>query len=253
MQSIARGIDVLMALIQGPKTLTEVSRQTGLTKGTAFRILASLSYENVVVKTERNTYLLGPGCLRLLDSVMHGVGAIIGAGREALEALRDKSGETVAVHVRLGTDRICVEELPSPQAIRYTSTVGSSAPLHVGSAGRILVAFAEPEELQRTLDILETSDPSFDMSTLVSALAHIREVGYDFSEGERVHGAAAISVPILGRNGFVAALSVLGPDFRFTRERRIEIIPDPCGAAEVAGAALVDAGELPSRNGDGAG
>src|SRR5580700_10702348 len=99
-----------MSLTQGPKTLTEVSRQTGLTKGTTFRVLVSLGYENMVVKTE-TTYTLGPGCLRLLDSVMHGVGAIIGAGRDALIALRDKTGETVAIHVRAGTDRICVEEL----------------------------------------------------------------------------------------------------------------------------------------------
>src|ERR1700730_11345976 len=57
----------------------------------------------MVVKTEKATYVLGPGCLRLLDSVMHGVGAIIGAGREALQGLRDKTGETVAIHVRAQT------------------------------------------------------------------------------------------------------------------------------------------------------
>lgn len=241
-QSIERGIDVLMALVQGPRTLTEITRLTGLSKGTAFRMLASLGYENVVVKAEDNTYMLGPGCLRLLDGVMHGVGAIIGAGRIALNGLREATGETVAIHVRVGTDRICIEELPSTQAIRYSSTVGSSAPLHVGSAGRVLLAYTDSEKLERMLDTLQATDPRLDVATLAKELEVIRSRGYDLSEGERVHGAAAISAPILGRQGFVAALSVLGPDFRFTRERRLDLVAELRTAADAAGKALLGAG-----------
>lgn len=240
-QSIERGIDVLMALVEGPKTLTEIARKTSLSKGTAFRMLSSLGYENTVVKSDTNVYMLGPGCLRLIDGVMNGLGASIGAGRAALEELWRKTGETVTIHVRVGPDRVCIEELPSEHPIRYTSNVGSSAPLHIGSAGRILLAFLAPDDLERALASL-SAHGTLDAQKLAADLVHVRERGYDLSEGERVHGAAAISAPIVGRNGFVASLSVLGPDFRFTEDRRLAFVPDLQRAAEATGAALVEIG-----------
>jgi DNA-binding IclR family transcriptional regulator len=247
-QSIERGVDILMALARGPKTLTEITRETGLSKGTTFRMLASFTYENMVVRSNGNTYMLGPGCLRLIDGVMGGFGTIIGVGRTAIDELWEKTGETVTIHVRVGTDRICIEEVPSAQQIRYTSTVGSSAPLHVGSAGRVLLAFTPQDDLPRTLDTLKASGVKFDTNKLLAELDVVRERGYALSEGERVHGAAAISAPIFGRQGFLAALSVLGPDFRFTEEQRMAFLPDLQRAADVAGKALIRAGE-PGANG----
>ena len=241
-QSIGRGIDVLMTLVQGPKTLTEVTRATGLTKGTVFRMLASLGYENIVVKSDENTYMLGPGCLRLIQGVMAGLGVVISVGRPALVHLWEKTEETVAIHVRVGTERVCVEELPSPSPVRYMSTVGSSAPLYVGSAGRVLLAFAAPTELERILDSLPISHLTPEIGTLSAELALIRERGYALSAGERVQGAAAISVPVIGRQDFVAALSVLGPDYRLTEERRLELLPELRRTADVIGTALVNAG-----------
>jgi DNA-binding IclR family transcriptional regulator len=248
-QSIERGIDVLMALVQGPKTLTEVTRETGLSKGTAFRMLASLNYENMVVKSDGNAYMLGPGCLRLIQGVLEGLGAIIGVGRPALIALWEQTGETVAVHVRVGGERICIEELPSPSPVRFVSTVGSSAPLHVGSAGRVLLAFASPSERERTIDALIASDTGVDPDKLRRELEKIRELGYALSVGERVHGAAAISVPVFGRQGFVASLSVLGPDFRLTEQHRLDFLPALRKTAEAIGTALVEAGSNGAERG----
>lgn len=237
-----------MALVQGPKTLKDVTTETGLSKGTAFRMLASLNYENVVVKGEGNTYMLGPGCIRLIQGVMEGLGAIIGVGRPALIGLWEQTGETVAVHVRVGAERVCIEELPSASPVRFVSTVGSSAPLHVGSAGRVLLAFAAPSELERTIDSLVVADPGVDPDALRGELDAIRDRGYALSTGERVQGASAISVPVFGRQGFVASLSVLGPDFRLTEAHRLEFLPALRQTADAIGSALVDAGRA-----DGAG
>ena len=241
-QSIERGIDVLMALAAGPKTLTEVTRETGLSKGTVFRLLASLNYENLVVKDSGNVYMLGPGCLRLMQGVMEGLGAINAVARPALVDVWEETAETVTIHVRVGLERICIGELPSPEPIRYMSTVGASAPLPVGSAGRVLLAFMPQPELDALLPSLLPAGLFEDEASLRSELDLIRERGYALSSGERVKGAAAVSVPVHGRQGFLAALSVLGPDFRLDEERRIELVPHLRRAAETIGAALVDAG-----------
>jgi IclR family KDG regulon transcriptional repressor len=251
-QSIERGIDALMALVHGPRTLTEVSREAGLSKGTCSRILASLGYQNLVVRTETNAYMLGPGSLRLINGVMGGLGTIVGLGRQAYEELREYTGETIAVHVRVGTDRVCVEELPSTAAVRYMSSVGSSAPLYVGSAGRVLLAFADDDDLERMLAVISSADGNVDIAWLRTELETIRAQGYAVSVGERVHGASAISVPVRGQDDFTAALSILGPDFRLTVEKRLEFLPALCKAAEIIAAVHAETGRSMRAGANGA-
>lgn len=246
-QSVERGIDILMSLANGPKTLTEVKIETGLSKGTAFRLLASLNYENLVVKAaDSNLYMLGPGFLRLFQGVMQGVGAITAVAKPALTALWEHTEETVTVHVRVGVERICIEELPSPLAIRYVSTLGATAPLHVGSAGKVLIAFMEPDEMEKTLQalpLLPLTDATIStLEELRRELDVVRNQGYAMSAGERIPGASAVSVPVHGLQGFLAALSVLGPSDRLPRRRRVELVPVLQEAADAVQAALASSG-----------
>lgn len=246
-QSVERGIDILMSLANGPKTLTEVKSETGLSKGTAFRLLASLNYENLVVKeAHSNLYMLGPGFLRLFQGVMQGVGAITAVAKPALIDLWEQTQETVAVHVRVGAERICIEELPSPLPIRYVSTLGAAAPLHVGSAGKVLIAFMEGKEMEKTLQslpLLPMTDATIsDPAALRHELDTVRRQGYAMSTGERIPGAAAVSVPVHGLQGFLASLSILGPADRLPRRRRLELVPAMQVTAEGIQAALSSAG-----------
>ena len=242
-QAIERGIDVLMALAAGPKTLSEVSRNTGLTKATAFRLLVTLAYQNLVVK-DANTYALGPGCLRLMHGATRGIGAITPIARPWLTALSASTGETVTIHTRLGRERICVAEIPSPDPIRYTATIGATAALTVGSASRVLIAFEPPADRAVTLAELDAGEQ------FRREVAEANEAGYALSAGERVPGAAAISVPIIGQGGFVAALSVLGPEFRLAEDRRRAMLPELREAAASIGAALA-ADSAPGLSSDG--
>jgi DNA-binding IclR family transcriptional regulator len=246
-QSVERGIDILMSLANGPKTLTEVKSETGLSKGTAFRLLASLNYENLVVKeAHSNLYMLGPGFLRLFQGVMQGVGAITAVAKPALASLWEETEETVAVHVRVGNERICIEELPSALPIRYVSTLGAAAPLHVGAAGKVLIAFMEPEEMEKTLQglpLLPVTDSTIsDLGALRQELEIVRNQGYAMSTGERIPGACAVSVPVSGLQGFLASLSVLGPADRLPRKRRLELVPRLQETATSINRSLLSAG-----------
>jgi DNA-binding IclR family transcriptional regulator len=44
------------------------------------------------------------------------------------------------------------------------------------------------------------------------------------SMGERIPGAAGVSVPVRGASGLVLSLSLLGPAERLTEERRSDIV-----------------------------
>jgi len=242
-QSIERAIDLLMALSNGPRTLTEVARETGLSKATTFRILASLGHESLVVKEEeRGAYMLGLGFLRLTQGLLQGAGAVGLVARPTLEDLREKTGETITIHIRVGLERMCVQELASPSPLRYNADVGTTAPLHTGSAGRVLLALMEPPELERTFARLPLTpiapNTITDAEALRKAVDRAREQGYSMSSAERLQGAAAISVPVRGAGGLGAALSILGPDYRLPESRRMGFLPDLWRAAEEVSSAL---------------
>jgi len=212
-------------------TLTEMSAQVDLPKSTTRRLLKTLGHGGLVVFDPLSkNYLLGPGCLRLGQGFVTGKGGFSAIARNPLRSLWARTGESVAVHVRLGRQRVCVDELPSAEEVRYVSGVGMAAPIHVGSAGRVLLAFMPARDLTALLDgvLLEsmTADTVTDDEHFREELQAIRQRGYAISEGERVRGAAAVSVPIFDPSGVIASLSVLGPLDRFTLRKRLDAVED---------------------------
>jgi len=229
-QSVERGIDILTALKDGPQTVTEIAAATGLAKGTAFRLLASLGYQQFVVREPRGSrYMLGPGLLPLMYEIKASFGWIGALAGAPLRSLWKRTGETVTVNVRIGTERICVEELPSAQPIRYTADIGAAAPLHIGSAGKVLLAFmdeAELEELLPQLTMAGGTDRAIKQRTqLLEEVELTRERKWATSAGERVLGSGALSVPVRVPGMVLAALSVLGPLDRLTEEKQQEYLP----------------------------
>ena len=227
-RSVARAIDVLMALADGDQTLGAVAKRIGLSKGTCHRILSSLTYQQLAVQDRiSGNYSLGPGCYRFVEAVTSGSTGLGALTRPHLEQLWAASQETVTLHVRVGAQRICVEELPSPQHVRYVAGLGSSAPIYVGSAGRVLLAFLDDPDRSRVLSSLRvtplTDRTVASVEDLERELADVRALGWAESRGERVTGAAAISAPIFdAEHRVLAALSVLGPEGRFDDERRFD-------------------------------
>jgi DNA-binding IclR family transcriptional regulator len=245
-QSVDRAIDILMALVAGPKTLTDVCRATGLSKGTAFRLLRSLADRGLVLKDpgRDNHYLLGPNLLRFAQGVTLGLGSLGTLAAPVLTRVSELTEETVTLHVRLGVERICIYVIPSPNALRYTASPGSKAPLHVGAAGLVLIAFLDEEEIEQVLSSLPqplevvTEDTVTEMETLRRRLAGVRGSGYAISSGERVPGAAAVSVPIRAHGELVAALSILGPETRLPPETLERYAAELQGAAAEIGVIL---------------
>jgi DNA-binding IclR family transcriptional regulator len=123
------------------------------------------------------------------------------AAADALEELRDATGESVQLYVREGDRRICVAALQSPHGLRTIVPLGASLPLDVGSAGRLLL------------------DGNGNDADLVGAPPHAVDAGWVASVGEREAGVASVSAPVRDDAGrVVAAVSVSGPIERTTRQ-----------------------------------
>lgn len=244
-RSVARAVDILIVLGDGPRQLGELSAEVSLSKATTYRILSTLKQKGMVIRTDASgEYRLGPGCFGLMSSLVERRAGFPFDADADLRALREATQETITVHVRTGQSRLCIEELPSPQPIRYVAGLGVTVGIHIGSAGKVLLAFMpdeEREELLATLDLRPmTPSTVTDMKTLRAELAEARERGVAFSRGERVVGAVGVSAPVLDeRSHVVAALSVLAPAER-TDDTRLD---------EFAGLVRRTAAEISARIG----
>lgn len=237
-QVIERATDIVDFLAQGSATLTEIALRTGLPKGTAFRILSSLRYGDRVLKDPLTArYMLGPGTWQLVQAAVDGQGSLGLMARAALTDLWRATAETITLNIRMGLERVCVEEMRSPLPLLHTAGIGSRIPLHVGASGKVILAFTRSEEQQQILDCLsfERMTPATlsNRSDLERELEVVRDRGWAVSQGERIPGAVGISVPLRGSSDLVLSLSLLGPAERMAASRRNDLIAQLQEAARV--------------------
>lgn len=224
-RSVDRALGLLLAMSGGALPLTQLAQRCGLSKATAHRLLKSLQHRHMVSQDSATLrYGLGPGCLPLVEGVMLGHGGLGIFASAELEALREATQETVTIHIGVANQRLCTWELPSEQSVRYLAGVGKAEPIHCGSAGKLLLAYRDEFQIERFLKHAElealTPNSITDRAALRRELDAIQARGWAFSCGERSVGGVAVSVPIFAPSGDVlAALSVLGPESRFTRDR----------------------------------
>jgi DNA-binding IclR family transcriptional regulator len=222
--SIEKAIDILFCFdaAHPQLRLTDISQRLGLHKSTTHRLLAVLKKKGLMsTDPTSQLYSLGAGVVELAWVVLRQQD-LRTVCLPYLEQLRQATNETASLYTRMGNTRICLEECESGQAIKYSHTVGLTAPLHVGAPGKALLAFLPEPELTALLAALPlaalTPHTITDRQQLQAELATTRKRGYAMSSGERSPGAAAVAAPICNGSGqTIAAIGVLGPSQRLTR------------------------------------
>jgi len=224
--SVEKAIDILLCFDpQQPQLrLTDISQRLGLHMSTTHRLLSLLKKKRLITADATSQlYSLGPGVVELAWIILRQQQDLRTLCAPSLERLRQATNETVSLYIRMGDCRVCIEELESGQEIKYSQTVGLTAPLHVGAPGKVLLAFLPPAELEALLAIVPltavTPYTITDREQLLEELAIVRQRGYAVSVGERSPWASAAAAPIWDWSGkIIAALSVLGPSHRLTSE-----------------------------------
>jgi DNA-binding IclR family transcriptional regulator len=171
---------------RGPCTLAELQEATGLPRATAHRLAAALAAHGWLRRDGVGRFELGHDLARLgrLATERFPLAAL---ARPRLEALRDRTGESVQLFVVEGTQRRCVLSLESAHALRWIVPEGALLPMEVGSAGRVLAGELGPN-------------------------------GWVESVEEREPGVASVSAPVRNAAGVVvAAVSLSGPVGRLGR------------------------------------
>lgn len=179
---------------------------------------------------ESGRYRLGPSIFRLAGNIMS-VWNFSNAVRPFLEELALRSRESVYLGVLDRTQRVItyVDAIDSPHSVRYSVPVGAVRPLYATAAGRVLLAFADKpwQDMYISGTKLEARTPRTiaTQKGLREELERIRKTGISISIGEMFPESAAISAPVFGADGTVAAAIAVGAPAERLQPRLAELRP----------------------------
>jgi DNA-binding IclR family transcriptional regulator len=226
-QSVDRAVAILNALRakQDYLGVTELSNELDLHKSTVHRLLVSLQHGGLVERDPRTRkYRLGLRLVELGYAVLNSRG-LPQVALPYLRYLTDKLEEITYLAVR-DKDRVLnVLQVPGPHLVQSIGWLGSG-PLHTTSTGKVFLAYMTADEQLAYLDrglSRSTETTVTDAAELAAELQQVRERGYATAWGEEDQDVNAVAVPLEKTGeGVVAAIGVVGPSYRFTREKALE-------------------------------
>jgi DNA-binding IclR family transcriptional regulator len=245
-EATERVADVLLLFTDGPPTLgvTRVARELGLSKAVVHRILQSLTGRALIAYDPvSREYRLGPAAAALGGRALRD-SDLRSAALPQLVDLRDRLRETATVSAKVHDGRVYLDQVVGKHEITMSVELGRRFPLHAGSSGKCMLAFAPADEIDAvlagTLSSL-TAATLTEPDVLHADLDRIRELGYAASAGERQADAGSVAAPVFGPLGDVlGAVSVCGPRFRVTDEFVAATAPEVVAAAARVSARLAD-------------
>jgi DNA-binding IclR family transcriptional regulator len=218
-------MDVLDAIRSagGSMGVTELSHELGLAKSTVHRLLVALTRKGMLRQDERSErYIFGHKILEMANTAAEHLD-IVGVSMPYLEELRDRTGETAALALKVGRQYSYVVQAVSPKEYRVNPVLGRNYPMHWAATGKAILSALSQDEREECMKVVpelrSTERTVTDVGLLREQLAEICRDGYATSFGERNIGSVAISSPIRNRHGCAyAAACIIGPESRIGRD-----------------------------------
>jgi IclR family pca regulon transcriptional regulator len=208
-QSLDRGLAVIRAF--GPDreklSLSEVARETGLTRAATRRFLLTL-VQLGYVRNEGREFSLSPRVLELGYAYLSGL-AMPEIASPHLEELVAHVRESSSISVLDGHHIVYVARVPTKRIMTVAISVGTRFPAYATSMGRVLLAGMTEEDLSRYLAEAEfepfTARTVTDPGRLREIVGEVRRLGYAIVDQELEEGLRAIAAPIRGGGDAVTA------------------------------------------------
>ena len=249
-QSLERGLDVIRALsLPGNgRTLSEVARDTGLTRASARRFLLTLE-ELDYVRSEDRRFTLTPRVLELGYAFLSSL-TLPQIAQPHLRELVERVHESSSVSVLDGADVVYVAREPTQRIMTVAISVGTRFPAHATSMGRVLLAGLAQPGLEEFLARAElralTAATVTSRSRLRQEVDRVRRQGWALVDQELEEGLRSIAVPLRSPGGeVVAAMNLSTQAHRRTPAAiRRELLP-PLREAAAAIEGDLAAGRVP--------
>jgi IclR family acetate operon transcriptional repressor len=229
-ESVDRALTVILAFEEiDTLTVSEIGRRLGVSRSTAYRLLGVLEHRGFVRQDPRTKmFSAGQALLRV---------GLAAARRSDIRATLHpllaqcvaEVRETAHLVVLDRREAFYVDCVESPQMVRATSRVGTSLPAQVSAAGKMLLAFLPPAQLDAFLagplaSVTRKSKTS--PTTIRRELKKVAQQGWAINDGESEVGLRAVAVRVpAAQTGLAvdAAITTAGPSSRMSDERMKEI------------------------------
>jgi DNA-binding IclR family transcriptional regulator len=196
-----------------PIGVSEITRRTGLSKSTVFRLIKELVDVGALVRVGEG-YRIG---LRMFEiGSLHYPQVMRDAMQPFFEDLHLATGLTVMSGVLDGSDVVFLEYYaPRRKGPRAGTMVGSTMPAHASACGKVMLAALPKAKLDAILAAplaAVTEHTMTNTKALRAELERIRRDDVAFEQEEMAVGAASVAVPVKSPKGTVTAgLAVSGP------------------------------------------
>jgi DNA-binding IclR family transcriptional regulator len=229
---LGKALAVLQAVADHPQGvgLPDLAAKLGLPRQTVHRVLGQLRDSGLLLRDPvRERFSVGPRLIQLSLAAL-GSNNPWAPVRAVLQELVDEVGETCNIGVLEGLDYVYIDRIECQWPLRIHLEVGYRAPAHCISAGKVLLAYMEPElrgRLLRSRKLVARTPRSITrVSDLEAELEKVRTRGYGTNDEENFDGIVAAAVPIMDARGrVVAALTMHGPLPRLTAETCEATVP----------------------------
>jgi IclR family KDG regulon transcriptional repressor len=224
LQSLDRALRILEGLGERQLGVSEIAREQGLTKSTAFRLVSTLKRAGYLQQDgETGRYTLGLRLLDLGQKVARGLD-VRRVARPTMFALAERARASVFLAVLFQGRAVNVEQVDSPEPVRVAFD-GSELELlpHAIATGKVLLAALSTAERERAVAGLVmrplTPHTLTTREDVLQELDRVARQGYAVNDQEQVIGVRGVAAPIYDHRGeTVAAISAAAPAARLTRD-----------------------------------
>lgn len=215
-QSLERGLAVIRAFgAERPRmTLSDVARETGLSRAAARRFLHTL-VEIGYVGTDGRDFFLRPRLLELGFSYLSAL-SLPEIVQPHLQRLSEQTGESSSAAVLDGDSIVYVARVAVRRIMSAAIGVGTRLPASATSMGRVLLAALPGDE--RATVLAETPLRALTPATITDAdalsteLDRVASQGWALVDQELEEGLRSVAAPVRDASGqVVAAINVAAP------------------------------------------
>jgi DNA-binding IclR family transcriptional regulator len=220
----------LVARMDRPASVQEITELSGLPKATAYRICATLENDGYLRKEFGGRGLVaGPRLLSLARNLIGG-SSLATVRHAVLAAAAKRIGETCNLSMPQDGEMVYLDRVEAEWPLRLQLPVGTRVPLHCTAAGKLYLSSLSPSPRAALLRSLKlerhTPNSITDPEALNAALDDIRKTGVGIDNEEFLEGMVAVAVPVTDGGGrFFAALAVHAPVVRMSLDEAMTHVP----------------------------
>jgi len=241
--SVDNALDLLDAICDegGEARVTQLSQRLGMSKTSVFRLLATFERRGFVERSDDSVkYRLGLSACEMGQKIIARMG-VLRKARPTMDRLARQCNESVYFVVRRNDYVLMLDMVDATQQVRIMPLVGLRFPLLTTAAGQLFLAFennaggnGKKRANARGAAVLPATE-----------LESIRNLGFCIENQGFGEGVTCVAVPLLnGKGEATAALTILGPAFRMSRERiDHELLPQLVDAGATISAGLGHLGD----------